>query len=71
MSTSYDDLTEVTTMNSSILPSLSLTGHSVKSTTSDNLKNPLLNRSYGNVHPKDSVIVLPFSFATSTPKRLT
>ena len=66
-----NDLTEVTGMSNGISPSLSLTGHSVKLTTSDMLKNPLVNHSHGNVHPKDTVIVLPFRFATSTPKRLT
>ena len=70
--TNSTHLTDVRNMSTSIFPSPTLTGHSVKLSSSQKSynKNPLLYNSHNNAREKDSVIVLHRGFATSTPKSL-
>ena len=64
--TTLNELTEV----ANILPTISLTGQSLKLNMSQNLsnKNPLLYNS--PARKRDSIIVLHHGFATSTPKNV-
>ena len=62
------DLTEPTTISASIFHTPStITGLSHELSNSYR-KNPLICSAHKNVPVKDSVIILPYSFATSTPK---
>ena len=63
------NLSEPTAMASSIWHTPStLTGFSDELSTSCT-KNPLISSAHQNVRKKDSIIILPYGFATSTPKR--
>ena len=66
------DVTEGTSMSRILPPFLSLTGHSIKFNRSD-VRKPqdmysLVDRSHKHFPAKDSVIILPQRFVTSTPK---